>query len=373
MNRKNALLISLLISAVGLLLTGCSSDRVAANAPAVVRGAPVIMAEKASVLDRLEAVGTVRAAETSQLASQVMGTILEVRVHEGDRVKRGQVLAVIDDASAQAEVNRAVAAELASRENATATESEFALADSTFQRYQHLFETKTISPLEFDQVKTRQQAALARRDLARAEQAQTQAALDQARTALDYTRIRAPFDGVVTERKLDPGAMASPGLPIVSLENPSHYRLEATINESDLRSIQPGQQVPVSIDAITDAGLTGKVAQIVPSADPGSRTFLIKIELAPNRDLRSGLFGKAQFSRGERRALMVPQTAIVQRGQLQGVYVLDGNRVAGLRYVTLGDAFGPHVEVLTGIQEHEFVVAKPGELDLGGKRIEAQP
>ena len=373
MNWQRTTLIGVLLLAVGLSALGCSSSSVAADAPAVVHGVPIVAAELASVPDQLEAVGTVRAEDTSELASRTMGTIVEVRVREGDHVQRGEVLAVIDDALPRAEVSRAAAAELASRENLTATESEFSLADSTFRRYERLYQTKTISTLEFEQVKTRQQAALARRDLAHAEQEQAQAALAQAQTALEYTRIRSPFEGIVIERKLDPGAMASPGLPILTVENPAHYRLEASINESDLRYVRLGLKVAVVIDAVGDAQFSGRVAQIVPTADSSSRTFVVKVELPANSQLRSGLYGKALFERGERQALLLPQSAVVQRGQLQGVYVLDANRIAGLRYVTVGDSHRGKVEVLAGIQNGEWVVANPGDVDLSGKRIEAQP
>jgi len=133
-----------------------------------------------------------------------------------------------------------------------------------------------------------------------------------------------------------------------------------------------GEQVPVVVDALEIAELKGRVVQIVPAADPGSRSFLVKVELAADTRLRSGLFGRAQFSRGNRPSLLIPQTAVVERGQLQGVYVLDQNKVASLRYVTLGKTTGAEVEVLAGLQEGERLVAKPGDLDLNGKRIEAQ-
>jgi multidrug efflux pump subunit AcrA (membrane-fusion protein) len=116
----------------------------------------------------------------------------------------------------------------------------------------------------------------------------------------------------------------------------------------------------------------GKVVQIVPAADSGSRSFLVKIELPADTRLRSGLFGRAEFSRGNRSSLLIPQTAVVERGQLQGVYVLGQDRIANLRYVTLGKSAGSVVEVLAGLQEGERLVAKPGERDLGGKRIEVQ-
>jgi RND family efflux transporter MFP subunit len=320
----------------------------------------------------LEAVGTVRAAETSQLASQMMGNIVELRAHEGDRVQRGQVLAVIDDAQPRAAVDRATAAENAAEQEVAASDSDLALAQSTLKRYQDLYDKNSVSPQEFDEVKARYQAALAHRDMKRAGQAQAKAGLAQAHTSFSYTRILAPFDGVVTERKADPGMFASPGLPIFTVEGLGRYRLETTVNENDLRYVRMGEQVPLVVDALENAELNGKVVQIVPAADPSSRSFLVKIDLPADARLRSGLFGRAQFSRGKRSSLLIPQTAVVERGQLQGVYVLDLNKIANLRYVTLGKTTGTEVEVLAGLQEGERIVAKPGDLDLNGKRIEAQ-
>lgn len=360
-----------LIAVVGL--AGCSSEQTrTAPPPETVRNIPVLAAQQASVPDLLEAVGTVHAAQTADAASQMMGNIVEIRAHEGDHVQRGQVLAIIDDSQPRAALDRATAADLAAQQQLLGADSDLSLAESTLKRYQTLFEKKSVSPQEFDEVKARQQAARARRDMAQAGQAQGQAALSQARTSLDYTRIRAPFDGVVTGKKADSGTLVSPGMPIFTIEDVRHYRLEATVNESDLRYVRTGEQVSVAIDALENAGLTGKVVQIVPAADPASRTFLVKVELPANTRLRSGLFGRALFSRGERPALLIPRSAVVERGQLQGIYVLDQNRVANLRYITLGKPSGSEIEVLAGLQDGERLVAKPGQLDLNGKRVEAE-
>jgi RND family efflux transporter MFP subunit len=352
---------------------GCSNDQTRPpESLETVRNISLLAVQQGNVPDLLEAVGTVRAAQTSEIASQAMGNIVEIRAHEGDRVQRGQVLAIIDDSQPRAAVDRAIAADLAAQQQLVGADSDLALAESTLKRYQALLEKKSVSPQEFDEVRSRQQAAVARRDMARAGQAQTQAALSQARTSLDYSRIRAPFDGVVTEKKADPGTLASPGMPIFTVEDVRRYRLEADVNESDLQYVKTGQQVPVVIDALSNSALKGRVVQMVPAADSASRTFLVKIELPTDARLRSGLFGRAQFSRGQRQALMIPRTAIVERGQLQGIYVLDQNRVANLRYITLGKLSGADVEVLAGLQDGEQLVAKPGAVDLNGKRIEAQ-
>jgi RND family efflux transporter MFP subunit len=302
----------------------------------------------------------------------MMGNLAEIRVHEGDHVQRGQVLAVIDDAQPRAALDRATAADLAAQQEISASQSDFTLAEATFKRYQTLYDRKSVSPQEFDEIKARYQASEARLGMARAGRAQAKAALQQARTALGYTHVVAPFDALVTEKKADVGTLASPGMPIFTVEDLRRYRLEATVNETDLRYVRQVQQIAVSIDAIGDRGFNGKVIEIVPAADPASRSFLVKVELHPDPALRSGLFGRAKFTRGERTALLIPRSAIVERGQLLGIYVLDQNRIAGLRYITLGKPSAQQVEVLAGLQAGEMLIDDPGSRELSGKKIESR-
>ena len=387
MNTKNAALklstltLAVLALAAAVSLTGCSNERPnAAPSLETIRNVSVLTVQSGTVPDLVEAVGTVRAVQSSDLSSQMMGTIVEIRVREGDRVQRGEVLAVIDDAQPRAALDRATAAVTAAQQQLAAADSDLALAESTMKRYQILYDRKSVSPQEFDEVKARQQSALARRDMAQAGQSQAKAALAQGQTSLDYTRIRAPFDGIVTARKADAGSLASPGMPILTVDDVRRYRLEVTVNENDLRYLRIGQSVPVMIDSLDNAelrgqirgDLKGKIDEIVPAADASTRSFLVKVDLPTDTRLRSGLFGRVEFSRGDRPSLLIPRTAVVERGQLQGVFVLDQNKVASLRYITLGKPSGSTIEVLAGLQSGEFLVAKPGELDLNGKRVEAE-
>ncbi len=362
------------IMALGGVLAGCTNERRAATAPPeTLSNVSVIAVQKTTVPDWLEAVGTVRATQTSQVSSQVMGNILEIRAHEGDRVQSGQVLAVLDDAQSRSGTDQAAAAVAAAEKEVSAADSDLALAGTTLERYQQLYDKKSVSPQEFDEIKARYQSAEARRDMARAGQAQANAGLTRARTSLGYTRIRAPFTGIVTEKKADTGTLASPGMPIFTIEDTRSYRLEVTVDESELRLVRVGQASSVTIDALGNVLLPGKVVQIVPAADPASRSFLVKVELPTDVRLRSGLFGRARFSRGERSALLIPRTSLVERGQLQGVYVLDANQIAGLRYVTLGKSTQEQIEVLSGLQDGEKLVAVAGDRDLSGKRIAIRP
>jgi membrane fusion protein, multidrug efflux system len=375
MTRRNQTLprIFLLSAIVTGGFSGCSNERPTPRAQTqTVSNVFVFVVKRENVPDALEAIGTVRAAQSSQIASQMMGNIVEIRAQEGDRVQSGQVLAILDDAQPRSAVDQAAAAAISAEKETSAADSEFTLAEATLKRYQQLYEKRSVSPQEFDESKARYQSAEARRDMARAQQTQAKAALTQARTSLGYTRIRAPFAGVVTEKKADSGTLASPGMPLFTIEDTRSYRLEVTVDESDIRLVHAGQVAPVTIDALGNRPIPGKVAQIVPAADAASRSFLVKVELPRDSHLRSGLFGRTQFSRGERPAVLIPRTALVERGQLQGVYVLDANQIAGFRYVTLGKSEGEKVEILSGLQDGEKLVAAPADQELSGKKILVQ-
>lgn len=352
---------------------GCAADkRQAPPAAETVRDVSIVVAQRETVPDYVEAVGTVRAAETSQLASQLMGTIVSMHAREGDRVRRGQVLAVLDAAQAGAALDRASAGATAAEKEVAAAESDLRLAESTLKRYQALYERKSVSPQEFDEVQSRFTAAQARRDAAAAGKSSAQAAVVQARTGLDYTRIRAPFDGVVTAKFADPGSLAAPGNPLFIVENPSRFRLEATVDESDIGLVHLGDGVPVAIDALGGNEVEARVSQIVPAADPSSRTFLVKLDLPARADLRSGLFGRAHFRRGQRDRLTIPHSALVQRGQLQGVYVVGPDQIVNLRFITVGKPSGKGLEVLAGLDPGERLVADSAGRDLSGRKIEVR-
>jgi len=363
--------LSVFVLAALLEIAGCSSDRkVVEAAPEVVRGVPVQTVQPVSVPDGSDAVGTVRAAQTAQLSAQIVASVLQVNVTEGVKVRRGDVLVVLDSAQQRAGLEGSNAGIAAARQEIAAADAESALASSTLKRYESLYEKRSVSPHEMDEVQARAKSAAARRDVAHAQLAQAEAAGAQARSAEGYTRIRAPFDGVVTAKLADPGTMAAPGIPLVVVEDTRKFRLEVTVDESKIADARMDESVPVSLDALGDAELQAKVVQIVPAADPGSRSFLVKLELPSDPRIRSGLFGRAVFAHGTRQTVVLPRSSIISRGQLQAVYVLGGNNIADLRYVTLGRSSGQKVEVLSGLQPGDRVVAAPGGRELAGRRIE---
>jgi RND family efflux transporter MFP subunit len=355
-----------------VLLAGCGQEEQSRPAaPESVTDLRVATVQQTSLPDLFEAIGTVRAAQTSQVASQLLANIREIRVSEGTRVRRGDTLAVLDDAQPQAAMERQQATLGAAEQELEAAQADATLAAATLKRYQDLYEKKSVSPQEFDEVTARQRAAAARRQMAAAGLEQAQAGLRQAQTVLGYTRIRAPFDGLITEKLVEPGDLATPGMPVLTLESTGRFRLEATVDERDIGFVHRQQNVPVAIEALGKSPLAGRVVQIVPVADPASRSFLVKVELPADARLRSGIFGRARFSRGERSGLLVPATAVVERGQLQGVYVAGPDNVLSLRYVTLGLPVDDQVEILSGLDGNETLVVDPGQRDLAGKRLES--
>ena len=356
-----------------LALAACSSSKPANTAtPETVAGVNLVTVERATVPDYVEAVGTVRAIQSAQLASQVMGTITAISVHEGDRVRRGQVLVSIDAAQQHAAYQSASAGLTTSDQVIAAADADYALADATMKRYQMLYDKKSVSPQEYDEVKAKLAAAQARRDAAHAGRTQAEAAVSEASTSVGFTRIRAPFDGVITSKLVDAGTLAAPGVPLLIIDDPSRFRLEVQLDERQIAAAHLGAHVPVQIDALGSQPITGTVVQVVPASDPSSRSFTVKIELPANQALRSGLFGRALFPLGQRQAILVPQNSLLRRGQLDGIYVVGSDGIVGLRYITLGKPSGDGVEVLSGLGNGERIVAQPGERELGGKRVGAQ-
>lgn len=372
-NRFALLGIALAVAVAGAGFTGCSHEaRVSANPPEIVHDVALGVAKQTPTSDWLEAVGTVRAAQTSELASQVMGNIREIQVREGDRVQSGQVLAVIDEAQSRATEEQAAAALSAAQKEVAATETQLALATATQKRYQQLYDRKSVSAQEYDEIKARYQVAEARRDGARASEAQATAALAKARTSLGYTRVRAPFAGVITEKRADAGTLAAPGILLFVIEDQRRFRLEVNVDESGIRLVQAGKTVPVGLDALAGTDFSGTVARVVPAADPASRSFVVKIDLPVDTRIRSGLFGRARLLRGTRNAMLIPQSALVERGQLRGIFVVSDDGIAQLRYVAIGRTVGGNIEVLSGLQDGEKFAIAPGARELSGKQIATQ-
>jgi RND family efflux transporter MFP subunit len=185
-----------------------------------------------------------------------------------------------------------------------------------------------------------------------------------------YAEIHAPFDAVVTEKRVEQGQMATPGAPLITIEQTGAYRLEAGVQESMIASVREGQNVSVLLDTWNQP-LNARVTEIVPAVDPASRTFLVKATLPPGPMLRSGLFGRLRVQRGVHQAIAIPADAIVHRGALQSVFVAE-NGVARLRMVTAGQIHDGKAEILSGLQAGESVIHPRMSNLADGVRVEVR-
>ena len=321
--------------------------------------------------DLYEATGTVRARTAAVLSSRVMAYVQQVAVQAGDRVRAGQTLVTLDSQELDANVRRAEAADaevhsaIAEADNGVAAaKANLDFAQSTFQRMEKLMAEKSISDQEFDEATARLKAAQAAYDMARAKRSQLDARQAQvgqeiraAKIMRDYTRIAAPFVGVVTNKSVEPGNLAAPGAPLLTIEQEGAYRLEAAVDESKLSNVKGAEAVDVGVEAL-DRRFSARVSEIVPAVDAASRAYTVKIDLPAAPNLRSGMFGRAWFPVGTRRVVTVPAVALVERGQLQWVFVIDGG-AAHTRMITTGTRTPGGVEVLSGLTEGEKVVSAP--------------
>jgi RND family efflux transporter MFP subunit len=361
-----------LLAVSAALMAGCHGSESVSLVAVQTMQAQVVESKQQELPLTVRSTGTIHARQTAIVSTQVVGRIQQVLVREGDTVRAGQTLVVIDGAGLRASVDQAQAGVKAAQSEQAAALTEAKLAASTLERYRQLEEEKSVSPQEMDEVSRRAEASAARLEAVRAQTDAARAQENGAHTMLGYTRLSAPFSGVVTARMADPGTMASPGVPLLQVDQTGPLQLEVPVDESAISAIRKGMKSQVTIDGASSSEMTGTLSEIVPAADPASHSFLIKIDLPSSSQLRSGMYGTAEFAKGVRQAIVIPRSAVASRGSLTCVYVLDAQRIAQLRFLTLGATQGNLVEVLSGLSAGEKLVDNPSDRELSGKRIEAQ-
>jgi RND family efflux transporter MFP subunit len=370
-----------------LLLAGCGGGephpQAASPAPAVaIQAVAVTVSPWPEVY---EATGTVRARTAAVIASKVMAYVERVVVQVGDSVREGQPLVTLDSRDLEANVRRAQAArsEIESAipeadNGVAAAKANLDLAETTFGRMKELESKKSISRQEFDEASARLKASQAGYEMARAKRAQLNAKMAEVEQEIGsatimrgYARIAAPFAGVVTAKSVEPGNLATPGAPLLTIERQGAYRLEVSVDESKLPFVKPGETVDVSLDAL-GRRLAARVSEIVPAVDAASRAYTVKIDLPAVADLRSGVFGRAWFPMGARQAIAIPEQAVIERGQLLSVFVVEDG-AARARLVTVGGRARNSVEVLSGLSAGEKVVSPVPAALTDGSRVEVRP
>jgi membrane fusion protein, multidrug efflux system len=404
MKVKLSIVVLTLSAALAGASCGAKREAGAEAPPAVAAGVRVEAVRASAVEDYYEAAGTVRAKQTSVVASKVMGSIVSMSVGEGDFVRAGQTLAEIDDRDARAQTRKARAGVREAQESADevdkniraaesardAAEASQKLAAATFRRYENLLGRGSVSRQEFEEARARHEVAeaevrraermlqsmQARRRLVLARVDQARADVASAEVQAGYARITSPVSGVVVAKHADLGHMAAPGSPLVTVESAAGYQLEVAVEESRVGRIKLGDAAVVRIEALGPRELHGAVEEIVPAADPASRSYSVRVRLNPGElaglpPIRSGLYGKARFPSGQRQVVTLPQDAVVRRGQLVGVYAVDEAGVARLRLIQTGKTWGDRVEVLSGLSEGERVVVEGAGAVSDGVRVQA--
>ncbi|MEO6004687.1 MAG: efflux RND transporter periplasmic adaptor subunit [Opitutus sp.] len=290
-----------------------------------------------------EVVGTVQSRLRAAIEPKISARVESLVVTPGQTVKSGDLIAQLDAREIQARLDQA----LAGREQAV----------RELERARTLLRQQSTAQSEFDLVQARERVSLG--------------VLNEATAMLGYTKIVAPFDGVITRKFADVGDLATPGKPIAEMEDPRALRFEADVPDALIGRVKLGDKLAVRISAAT-AAIEGVVVELAPVANSASRTFLVKLDLPATENLRSGQFGRVLVPIGETRSIQVPLSALVVRGQMETVFVVEKQH-AQLRLVRTGQRTALEVELLSGITAGESVVTEGAENLRDGQPVTLKP
>lgn len=305
--------------------------------------------------------GKIEAVENATLSTRNMGYITQINAKVGDRVNKGQLLIGINNADLQAkraQVNAGITEATAAFQN----------AEKDYERYKSLFTDNSATQKEMDDINARYQMAKARLEGAKQQK-------NEINAQFAYSNIVAPFSGVVTGKFVEVGDMANPGMPLLNLEVPGKFEVRASIPESEIAFVEQGKEVDVLVKS-SGKSLKGIVSEISTSAINSGGQYAIKIALdETNGEIYSGMYASVQYpttARTNREMILIPLSAIVNRGDLQGIYTPSEQNTAILRWVRLGRTVGDEVEVLSGLSAGEsYITSAEGKL-FNGARLNIQ-
>ena len=288
-----------------------------------------------------EAVGTLKAAQRTEISSRILAPIQEITVRAGQTVAAGDVLVKLDPRAIEAQVRQA-------QGNVTAVEADLINAEKEYQRNKNLVEERAVSRSSFDRAETE-------RNVARAKLEQAKNALQEAEVLLTYTTIKAPRGGRIVDRLAEPGDTARPGVPLLVLYDPSSLRLEVPVPESLAVQLKPGDRVTVRVDSLNQE-VEAIVDEIVPQAEVASRSLLVKAAVPQIAGLVEGMFGRLLVPSGERRHLCIPTASLMTVGQLEYVDVVKQDGSLERRMIKTGRrGFPGRIEVISGLDAGEKI------------------
>lgn len=345
-----------LIAAIGILaISSCSSNKKDTQTGTDTAILVTISRASADVKQGLTVSGQVEASQTADISTRVMGYITKINVKVGDRVNKGQLLATISNNDILAKKAQA---------DAMITQAEAAAnnAKKDYDRFTALYKQQSASAKELDNITLQYNSAKAQLESAKQQRREVIA-------TLNYTNLTAPFTGTVTQKLMDAGSMASPGMPLLTIEQSGSYQVSASVPESEISLIHKDAPATINIDAIHKA-INGKIAQIGQSSQNSGGQYIIKIHIpdSEKQGLFAGMYADvaipvSQAVTTNAKQLMVPIAAIQYKDQLTGLYTISSNQTALLRWVRLGRTQGNQVEVLSGLAANEqFIVNAEGRL-----------
>ncbi len=372
---------------ISIPLAGCGEKIEPGNTapkkgPAVSAQTMTVTSETYPIL--YEAVGSVKAQVSATISSKLMGTVTSVAVKEGDMVRQGDTLVLLDARQVNAQLNQAEAAldeskktEAAAMSALKAAEAEAEQALLAYNRGEKMLEGNAITRQDFERIDA--QYKMAKASLAQAKSMleasgqrikQALAAMDTAAVAKKDARVVAPFDGKITAKQVVEGDLASPGSPLVTIERIGAYRIDLVVPEAHIQAIHPEQKVEVRIPAIGDAPIEGSVFLIVPAADQISRSFMVQVLIDQAEGIRSGMFARVTLPVGEKKTIRIPQSAVVHQGQLTGVFIVDAEKTARFRLIRVGSPSGDQIEVISGIADGTRILVSPPSQLTNGSPVE---
>lgn len=298
--------------------------------------------------------GTVQGMNKVHLSTKMLGRITALSVEEGDRVRKGQVLARIKSQDVEAQKAQVLA-------NLQEAQAGLTNAETNYRRMKTLHDAQSATRKEFEDASTHYAMMQARI-------AALQGKLREVDDVLGYAVVTAPIDGYVVQKMAEAGSMASPGMPLLVVENTQRLEIIAQVPETDIQRFAVGDTVEIEIGAVGKAETRGIVTQINPSGHHASRQFRVTVGVlgGARADVKSGMYARVVLRKGVRSVIAVPQDALIQRGQLTGLLTVDQQNRALLRWVRTGKQYGDHVEILSGLAEGEmYVAAHEGRLTDG--------